>query len=220
MMCWHKIFDQEKKEEYFQDLMKKYEQSRLHATVYPPHNQLFKAFELSEFSKIKVVILGQDPYHQPGQANGLAFSVPKSIKIPPSLANIYQALRLDLDISPADHGDLSAWAKQGVFLLNCLLSVSHNQPESAKKLGWETFTDRIIQALSQNQPHMVFLLWGNYAQKKSSLIDKTKHLILTSAHPSPLSAYRGFLNCQHFSQTNVFLVEKGLTPINWDLNDT
>jgi uracil-DNA glycosylase len=220
MICWHKIFDQEEKKEYFQYLMENYEKSRLNSIIYPAHKQLFRAFELSDFESIKVVILGQDPYHQPGQANGLAFSVPKSTKIPPSLTNIYKALHFDLDIPPAPHGELSAWAQQGVFLLNCLLSVTHQQPESAKKLGWETFTDRIIQILSREHSYLVFFLWGKYAQKKIKQIDEKKHLILTSAHPSPLSAYRGFLNCQHFSKANEILVQNGLTPINWDLNDT
>lgn len=220
MQCWHDIFEAEKKQDDFQFMMKKYHDSMDHSTVYPEENQIFRAFDLTLFSNIKVVILGQDPYHQPGQANGLAFSVPKSEKIPPSLANIFKALASDLNITPPTHGDLTSWAEQGVLLLNCLLSVTHNQPESAKKIGWEPFTNRIIQIISDHHPHIVFLLWGNYAQKKAALIDHKKHLILKSAHPSPLSAYRGFLECKHFSKTNDFLEKHQLKKINWDLSGT
>jgi uracil-DNA glycosylase len=220
MISWHEIFEHEKQQPYFKSIMEKYQDSINNHTIFPPQQQLFRAFDLTEFSKIKVTILGQDPYHNPDQAHGLAFSVPKSIKTPPSLLNILHALNFDLKVPPAQHGDLSAWSKQGVFLLNCILSVQKNQPESGRKIGWEQFTDRIIQTISHHHSHVVFMLWGNYAQKKTALIDTKKHLILKSVHPSPLSAYRGFLECQHFSQANAFLLKHGLSPINWDLNNT
>ncbi len=187
------------------------------AAVFPPHNQIFQCLIETPFENVKVIILGQDPYHNINQAEGLAFSVPKKHSIPPSLQNIYKELRHDLSLEIPNHGNLLNWAHQGVLLLNTTLTVEQGQPMSHAHIGWETFTDEIIKQVSNNKNHVVFLLWGAHAQKKVSLINTLKHLVLTASHPSPLSAYRGFLGSKHFSKTNTFLKEKNLTPINWSL---
>lgn len=186
--------------------------------VYPPKDLVFNAFHLTPLSNVKVVILGQDPYHNDGQAHGLSFSVPKGIAIPPSLKNIYTELVSDTPgFTYPNHGDLTAWAKQGVLLLNATLTVRAHEAASHQKHGWEQFTDTIIQEISENKDHVVFILWGSYAIKKSGLIDSKKHLILTAVHPSPLSVYRGFFGCAHFSQANEFLKQHQLEQIDWQV---
>lgn len=192
------------------------EQKTAGKVIYPPGSQIFAAFDYTHFGDVKVVILGQDPYHGQGQAHGLCFSVNKGIAIPPSLQNIYKELQTDISgfKAPA-HGDLSAWAQQGVLLLNATLTVEKDKAGSHQGKGWETFTDAVIKQISLHKQHVVFLLWGRFAQGKIPLIDTSKHLVLKAAHPSPLSAYNGFFGCKHFSQTNDYLESKGLTPINW-----
>ena len=185
--------------------------------IYPPGPLIFNALNSTPLDKVKVVILGQDPYHGPGQAHGLCFSVQRGVPAPPSLVNIYKELKRDLNIDIPSHGCLQSWADQGVLLLNTTMTVERANAASHAKKGWEHFTDRIIQVVSETQPTLVFLLWGAHAQGKQKLIDATKHLVLTSVHPSPLSAYRGFIGNGHFSRTNKFLEQNGLTPINWTL---
>ncbi|WP_287815443.1 uracil-DNA glycosylase [Pseudomonas sp.] len=185
--------------------------------IYPPGPLIFNALNLTPLQQVKVVILGQDPYHGPGQAHGLCFSVQPGIPAPPSLVNIYKELKRDLNIDIAAHGCLQHWAEQGVLLLNTTMTVERANAASHAKKGWESFTDRIIQTVSEQQPSVVFLLWGAHAQSKQKLIDATKHLVLTSVHPSPLSAYRGFIGNGHFSRANKFLEQRGLAPIDWQL---
>ncbi|MDR3181028.1 MAG: uracil-DNA glycosylase [Prevotellaceae bacterium] len=185
-------------------------------TVYPPPKYIFNAFEKTPFDKVKVVILGHDPYHGAGQAHGVCFSVQRGVPPPPSLVNIFKEIEADLSIAPPRHGCLEAWAEQGVFLLNAALTVRAGEPMSHSKIGWETFTDAVIRTLSEQKTGLVFLLWGGFARNKRNLIDARKHYILESAHPSPLSA-GGFFGCRHFSQTNDLLTKQGLTPINWQL---
>ena len=187
-----------------------------HFTCFPPGRLIFNAFNLCPFDKVKVVIIGQDPYHEPGQAMGLCFSVPQGIRVPPSLVNIITEINADLGTDiPKTCGDLSGWAEQGVLLLNATLTVRAHQAGSHQKHGWEQFTDAAIQALCQQRSGIVFLLWGSYAIAKKSLIDTTKHYVLTAPHPSPLSAYRGFFGCRHFSQTNNLLIRQGQQPVDW-----
>ena len=186
------------------------------AIIYPPSSQIFAALDATPFDKVKVVIIGQDPYHGNGQAHGLCFSVNKGVDVPPSLRNIYKELISDIGIRMPDHGYLMQWAKQGVLLLNATLTVRANTAGSHQNKGWETFTDNIISKLNERRDNLVFLLWGNYARSKKSLI--TRHLVLEAAHPSPLSAHNGFFNCKHFSKTNAFLVEKGMDPIDWQIS--
>jgi uracil-DNA glycosylase len=185
--------------------------------VYPPGPLIFNALNLTPLPEVKVVILGQDPYHGPGQANGLSFSVPEGVPIPPSLLNIYKELQRDLNIPIAKHGCLQSWAQQGVLLLNTTLTVEQAQAGAHAKAGWQRFTDHIIDCVSKQQAHVVFMLWGAHARSKSERIDASKHLLLTSVHPSPLSAYRGFLGNGHFSQCNKFLQRTGQPPIDWRL---
>jgi uracil-DNA glycosylase len=185
--------------------------------VYPAGPLIFNAFNLTPWQDVKVVILGQDPYHNPGEAMGLSFSVPKGVRIPPSLRNIYREIVQDLGIPAPTHGDLSGWAKQGVLLLNAMLTVEHNSPASHKDLGWQTFTDAVIRTLSEQKSGVIFLLWGRFAQGKKDLIDRKKHLVLEAAHPSPL-ARDAFMGCKHFSLTNEALKQQGKNPINWDVN--
>ena len=185
-------------------------------TIYPAQENIFNAFNSTPFEKIKVVIIGQDPYHNPGQAMGLSFSVPEGVTIPPSLKNIYKEIRSDLDIDTSRRsGDLAHWADQGVLLLNSVLTVAANSPASHAKKGWEEFTDYVIQKISDQHEHVVFILWGNYAKNKGKNINRTKHLVLEGHHPSPLSAYRGFFGCKHFCQTNEYLREHGRKEIRW-----
>ncbi|MGE9617063.1 MAG: uracil-DNA glycosylase [Solitalea-like symbiont of Acarus siro] len=183
--------------------------------VYPKSSNIFKAIELTPDNKAKVVILGQDPYHQPNQAHGLCFSVNKSISIPPSLKNIYKELASDINFIPPEHGFLENWAKEGVLMLNTILTVRHNEPASHANKGWEIFTNEAIKKLSALSDKLVFLIWGNYANQKIPLIDCTKHQILTYAHPSPFSAHKGFLGCKHFSKANTHLFKHNIEPINW-----
>ncbi|MFZ5757472.1 MAG: uracil-DNA glycosylase [Pseudomonadota bacterium] len=188
--------------------------------VYPAGRDIFNAFNFTPFDKVKVVILGQDPYHGPDQAHGLCFSVRPGIDIPPSLANIYKELQSDLGIPPASHGHLERWARQGVLLLNAVLTVrAHNAASHAGK-GWERFTDAAIAHLNRERENLVFMLWGSYAQKKGAVIDRSRHLVLTAPHPSPLSAHRGFFGCRHFSQANAWLKDHGMTPIDWRVEKT
>jgi uracil-DNA glycosylase len=215
---WKQVLKDEFDQEYIQKLcvFLKGEQSKF--TVYPPNELLFQAFESTPFQDVKVVILGQDPYHQPGQAHGLAFSVPEGIRIPPSLRNIYKELLNDIPgFKHPSHGNLTYWAEQGVLLLNTTLSVRKNQAGSHQKQGWERFTDRVIQLLSEQRSDLVFLLWGRYARDKAQLIDQGRHLVLTAPHPSPLSAYHGFLGCGHFSKANQHLIRLGQKPIDWQI---
>ena len=183
--------------------------------IYPPSEQVFAAFNQTPFNKVKVVILGQDPYHGPSQAHGLCFSVAQGVKAPPSLVNIYKELVSDVSIEMPDHGQLSRWAEQGVLLLNSVLTVEQAQANAHQGKGWEAFTDRVISVINAQREHIVFMLWGSYAQKKGAMIDRSRHCVLSAPHPSPLSAYRGFFGCKHFSQANDYLELKGLKPINW-----
>ena len=185
--------------------------------IFPPIPSIFRALELVHFNEVKVLILGQDPYHGLGQANGLSFSVNKEIMIPPSLKNIFIELENDLNIPVSQHGDLTSWAQQKILLLNSVLSVEHEKPNSHQKLGWDKLTNKIISRLSQ-RGNMIFVLWGNLAKHKHHLIDKKENTILSAPHPSPLSAYRGFFGCRHFSEINKILTEKGSSEINWELD--
>jgi uracil-DNA glycosylase len=186
-------------------------------TIFPPKDYIFNALKLTPYKNTKVVIVGQDPYHGEGEAHGLSFSVQKGIKIPPSLKNIYKELESDLEITPPSDGDLTSWAKQGVLLLNAVLTVEKDKPASHRKLGWEKLTDYIIKTLNEKNEPVVFILWGNFAKEKASFIINPKHLVLTSAHPSPFSARYGFFGSKPFSKTNEFLIQNNIKPINWDL---
>jgi len=190
-------------------------EKRAGKTIYPPGAQIFNALNHTPFDKVRVVIIGQDPYHGPGQAHGLCFSVRKGVEPPPSLKNIFQELNADIGMPLPHHGDLSSWAAQGVLLLNAVLTVEQGKAGSHQGKGWEQFTDHIIAKLNSEREHIVFLLWGSYAQKKGGVIDEQRHCVLKAPHPSPLSAYRGFLGCRHFSRANDYLLSKGLNPINW-----
>lgn len=215
---WEPILGPLLGQSYMVDLSFFVQQARDNGQVFPPQDLVFNAFRLTTFDSLKVVILGQDPYHNDSQAHGLAFSVPEGIALPPSLKNIFKELETDiLDFKIPKSGDLSYWAKQGVLLLNATLTVNAHQAGSHQKKGWEKFTDQVIQVISESKEAVVFLLWGAYAQKKVTLIDAQKHLILTAVHPSPLSVYRGFFGCRHFSQTNAFLQQHGEKPIDWKL---
>lgn len=183
--------------------------------VFPPGERIFAALDHTPFDHVKVVILGQDPYHGPGQAHGLCFSVPQGVAIPPSLQNIYKELHNDIGMPIPKHGNLESWARQGVLLLNAVLTVQSGMANSHQGKGWELFTDAVIRALNEQREHLVFLLWGSYAQKKGAMIDRTRHLVLQAPHPSPLSAHRGFLGCRHFSQANAYLKQHGLGEIDW-----
>lgn len=187
--------------------------------IYPPMHDIFNAFKYTPYSNVKAVILGQDPYHGENQAHGLCFSVRKGVKIPPSLVNIYKEIKSDLGITPPQHGCLTEWAEQGVFLLNATLTVREANANSHANCGWQEFTDEVIKLLSKREQPMVFLLWGANARSKKKLIDTSKHLVLECAHPSPLSAFNGFFGCKHFSKANEFLLKTGSTPINWQITD-
>ncbi|MDR5898803.1 uracil-DNA glycosylase [Halomonas vilamensis] len=188
--------------------------------IYPHSSNWFRAFELTPLDEVKVVILGQDPYHGPNQAHGLCFSVQPGVPVPPSLANIYKELASDVGFTPVKHGHLEAWAKQGVMLLNTALTVEQGNAASHRGKGWELFTDRVIEVVSEQAPPCVFMLWGGHARQKKQLIDRRRHLVLEAPHPSPLSAHRGFLGSRHFSQANDFLQSQGRTPIDWQLPQT
>lgn len=219
MTSWTDAIGEEKQKPYFQALMARVKAEREQGVrIYPEEKHVFAALRLTPLDKVKVVILGQDPYHGAGQAHGLCFSVPKGVKIPPSLANIYKALAQDISgFTIPRHGNLEYWAQQGVLLLNTVLTVQEGQAHSHAQWGWETFTDAVIEAVNQHCHGVSFLLWGSHAQKKGQHISTDKHLILTSVHPSPLSAHRGFFGCQHFSKTNNYLLEQGKSSIHWQL---
>lgn len=212
---WLGVLVGEFEKEYFLMLCDFVRQEYRTKVVYPKDSDIFNAFNLSPFSNTKIVIIGQDPYHEPNQAHGLCFSVKEPTPIPPSLQNIYKEIESDLGIKPRETGDLTSWAKQGVLLLNATLTVQAHRAGSHQNKGWEEFTDSVIRIISEKKKNVVFILWGAYAQKKSVLIDETKHLILISPHPSPLSAYRGFFGNKHFSKANDYLETKGISPINW-----
>ncbi len=214
---WNEVLIDEFKSDYFTELKAFLVEEKKEHTVYPPESQIFSAFTLTPFNEVKVVILGQDPYHGTGQAHGLCFSVPEGIKQPPSLKNILKEIHNDLNLAIPTSGNLENWAKQGVLLLNATLTVRANMAGSHQKKGWEKFTDKVIQELSDKREGLVFLLWGNYAQAKANLINPNKHYILKSVHPSPLSAHRGFMGCSHFSKTNEILKNNGLEEIEWSI---
>ncbi len=214
---WKELLKSEFESEYFDQLLKFVTDEYTKHTVYPPENLIFNAFNLLPLEKVRVVILGQDPYHKSGQAHGLCFSVQHGIAPPPSLVNIYKEIKSDLGIAPPKHGNLEAWVKQGVFLLNATLTVREHNPRSHAQKGWERFTNAVIKHLSENREGIVFLLWGNDARNKEKLIDTTRHFVLKAPHPSPLSAYSGFFGCNHFSITNQLLQKQGFLPINWTL---
>jgi len=216
---WKAALGGEFKKPYFKELTSFVRNEYLTTTVYPPSELLFRAFELAPFEKVKVVILGQDPYHGPDQAHGLCFSVQKGIRVPRSLENIYSEIESDLGQAvgnkEAKSGNLEHWAKQGVLLLNATLTVRAHQPGSHQRQGWEKFTDAVIRTLSDGKENLVFILWGRYAQEKGGVIDQEKHLVLKASHPSPFSAHSGFFGCKHFSKTNKYLESKNLQPIKW-----
>ncbi|MCX6181460.1 MAG: uracil-DNA glycosylase [Bacteroidetes bacterium] len=215
---WKPLLASEFHAEYFSKLKSFLLEEKAKHTIFPPGDKIFEAFNRVPFNEVKVVILGQDPYHNDGQAHGLCFSVQHGVALPPSLKNIYKELHSDLGIAPIASGNLEKWTDQGVFLLNATLTVRAHEAGAHQKKGWETFTDKVIQTISENKKNVVFILWGNYAQQKQKLIDASKHLIIKSAHPSPLSAHNGFWGSKPFSKTNEYLTNNGIKPINWDLS--
>ena len=217
MLTWHDVLAEEKEKPYFIETLSKVAQERASGkTVYPPQKDVFNAFRLTELGDVKVVILGQDPYHGPHQAHGLAFSVLPGVAVPPSLVNMYKELVTDIPgFQRPAHGFLESWARQGVMLLNAVLTVEAGKAHSHAKFGWETFTDTVISAINQHREGVVFLLWGSHAQKKGSIIDRQRHHVLQAPHPSPLSAHRGFFGSAPFSQANEWLVKQGEKPIDW-----
>jgi uracil-DNA glycosylase len=220
MITWHDLIGEEKEAPYFKDILSYVNKRReLGVEVYPPSADVFNAFKYTSLDNLKVVIIGQDPYHGPNQAHGLCFSVNKGIPNPPSLRNIFQELKNEYGekfIMP-EHGCLSSWAQQGVFLLNNTLTVERGHPQSHANIGWDIFTEHVIKKINDNLDHIVFMLWGSPAQKKCKCVDENKHLILKTVHPSPLSAYRGFFGCQHFIKCNEYLEKNGKSPINWQI---
>ncbi len=212
---WQITLASEFSQDYFKALTNHVKEAYLKEAVFPPPKLVFHAFTLCPFDQVKVVILGQDPYHGPGQAHGLSFSVPENVAIPPSLRNIYKEINADIGSPIPTTGNLKHWATQGVLLLNATLTVLPNTPGSHQNLGWETFTDAVIKKISEEKEHVVFLLWGKYAQAKAELIDTKKHLVLAAPHPSPFSAHTGFLGCRHFSKTNAYLKANHLEEIKW-----
>ena len=212
---WKVVLLKEFNKDYFIKLKQFLLDEKKHHSIYPKGKEIFNAFNYTPFNKVKVVILGQDPYHGMGQAHGLSFSVPDGVKQPPSLKNIFKEIASDLNLPLPETGNLSPWAKQGVLLLNATLSVRVKQAGSHQKKGWEEFTDSVIQNISQKKKGVIFFSWGRFAQDKAELIDKNKHHILTAPHPSPFSVYRGFLGCKHFTETNKLLSEQGLKEIDW-----
>jgi uracil-DNA glycosylase len=214
---WKEALKDEFDQPYFQGIVSFLKNEKAAGKViYPPGGLIFNAFDTTPFEKVKVVVLGQDPYHNPGEAMGLCFSVPKGVRTPPSLVNIYKELQTDVGASIPSHGDLTAWAQQGVFLLNAMLTVEKNQAASHQKIGWQTFTDAVIRKLSQQREHLVFMLWGGFAKKKKELIDTSRHLVLEAAHPSPLAG-GAFFGCRHFSQANDYLAKHGYAPVDWQI---
>ncbi len=219
MQTWSDVLGKEKQQAYFQETMNFVRHERESGkTIYPPSADVFNAFKYTEFADVKVVILGQDPYHGPNQAHGLCFSVLPGVAVPPSLVNIYKELQRDIPgFETPKHGYLLSWAEQGVLLLNTVLTVEAGKAHSHASLGWETFTDRVIASLNESRDGLIFLLWGNHAQKKGQYIDRQRHHVLMAPHPSPLSAHRGFLGCGHFSKTNQYLADAGNAQINWQI---
>ena len=216
---WIPYFKEESEKEYYKKLTKTMASEYASRQIFPPKDQIFSAFLLTPYKDVKVVILGQDPYHNDHQAHGLCFSVQKGVEIPPSLVNIYQELHDDLGCYIPNNGYLVKWAEQGVLMLNTVLTVRAHQANSHRMLGWETFTDRVIELVDAKEEPVVFLLWGTPAQKKAEMLHNPNHLVLKAPHPSPLSAYRGFFGCKHFSKTNEFLKEHGLEPIDWQIEN-
>ena len=215
---WKEVLKGEFSKDYFQQIPQHIKTEKSQGKIiYPPGSVIFNAFNITPFDKVKVVILGQDPYHGKGQAHGLCFSVQNGVAPPPSLMNIFKELQDDIGIDIPSHGNLTHWAEQGVFLLNASLTVRTGEPMSHSKIGWATFTDMVIKKISELKKNVVFILWGKFAQEKRVLIDESKHLVLRSVHPSPLSAYGGFFGCKHFSKTNEYLVSKGIDPVDWSL---
>ncbi len=215
---WKRVLKEEFTKPYFEQLVAHIKADKAAGkTIYPPGPLIFHAFNTTPWNKVKVVILGQDPYHNPGEAMGLCFSVPCGVRIPPSLKNIFKELHSDLGLPLPPGGDLTSWARQGVFLLNAFLTVLKNRPRSHEKVGWQEFTDAVIRKLSEQKEHVVFMLWGGFARRKKALIDADKHLVLEAAHPSPLAG-GAFFGSRHFSQANAWLETKGISPINWDLS--
>lgn len=212
---WKRVLSSEFEKEYFKTLRDFIHSEYRNKTIYPPAKQIFNAFDSCPFESVKVVILGQDPYHEPSQAHGLSFSVLPPCPPPPSLVNIYKEIRSDVGDLVSANGDLTDWSRQGVLLLNATLTVEAHKAGSHQNKGWETFTDSAIKALAENREHLVFMLWGSYAQRKGAFIDRSRHLVLQAPHPSPLSAYRGFFGCKHFSSANAYLISQGLSPIVW-----
>ena len=212
---WKRVLSGEFEKEYFKTLRDFIHSEYRNKTIYPPAKQIFNAFDSCPFESVKVVILGQDPYHEPSQAHGLSFSVLPPCPPPPSLVNIYKEIRSDVGTLVSANGDLTDWSRQGVLLLNATLTVEAHKAGSHQNKGWETFTDSAIKALAENREHLVFMLWGSYAQRKGAFIDRSRHLVLQAPHPSPLSAYRGFFGCKHFSAANAYLISQGLSPIVW-----
>ncbi|WP_018628507.1 uracil-DNA glycosylase [Niabella aurantiaca] len=213
---WKKELQDEFQKPYFESLAQHLKtEKQAGKIIYPAGKNIFNAFNTTPFDQVKVLLLGQDPYHGAGQAHGLCFSVQKGVPLPPSLVNIYKELQADLGVPPAKSGDLTRWAQQGVFMLNASLTVRAGEPMSHSKIGWATFTDAVIRKVSQDKEHVVFILWGKFAQEKASLIDASKHLILRSAHPSPLSAHNGFFGSRPFSKTNEYLAANGIDPVDW-----
>lgn len=212
---WQKRLQPEFEKAYFAQLTDFVRREYAERTIYPPGRLIFNAFNLCPFDRVKVVLLGQDPYHGPGQAQGLCFSVNDGVRFPPSLVNIFKELQSDLGIAPPASGSLVRWAEQGVFLLNATLTVREHQAGSHQNMGWEQFTDAVIRLLAEEREHLVFILWGGYAQRKGAFIDRAKHLVIASPHPSPLSAYHGFFGTKPFSRTNDYLKTHGIEPIDW-----
>jgi len=214
---WKEVLADEFEQPYFQSIASFLRQEKANGkTIYPPGSLIFNAFNTTPFQQVKVVILGQDPYHNPGEAMGLCFSVPKGVRIPPSLQNIYKELNKDVGAPIPNHGDLTHWAEQGVFLLNAMLTVERNKPSAHSKIGWQNFTDAVIRKLSDERDHLVFMLWGGFARKKNNLIDDQRHLVLEAAHPSPLAG-GAFFGCRHFSTANDYLQKNGKEPVSWSL---
>lgn len=215
---WKNALKDEFSANYFSELKAFLLREKADHTVYPPGNRIFAAFDLCPPDKVKVVIIGQDPYHGPEQANGLCFSVSQGVRLPPSLQNIFKEIKTDIGCDNGNNGDLTAWARQGVLLLNTSLTVRASSPASHSNKGWEQFTDGVIRYLSHNCQGLVFLLWGNHARAKEKMVDTGKHFVLHAAHPSPLSAYNGFFGCRHFSRANKILIDQGKEPVNWCLS--
>jgi uracil-DNA glycosylase len=215
---WREALGMEFQKEYFTGLVRHLKMERASGkTIYPPGSLIFNAFELTPFDSVKVVILGQDPYHGPGQAHGLCFSVPDGVKPPPSLMNIFKEIATDTGLLPSGRsGNLTRWARQGVLLLNATLTVRDNEPNSHAGIGWMPFTDAVIRVLSERREDIVFMLWGRFAQEKAGQVDPARHLVLRAAHPSPFSAANGFFGCRHFSRANAWLVSRGITPVDWN----